>query len=152
MTFLTLTYILSLTLTKAPKCKYLHFTGRGTKAQNQVTCPIPHINYIGVWKASIQYEICYNKMFAIATKHDAFGNSKLPNVCSGQAKLEILGLNRKWNCEVKQKPRHLLKKTTHARKSTQFPSNQWKLIAKGKVLPLKDALCPQEVWPVGFLK
>lgn len=87
--------VLSLTLTKTLKCKYyhLHFTHRGTESQNEVTCPRPHINYVFV-KASIQYETCYLPVL-LQRNHNAFGNIKLPNLCSEQAKLEIPGLNWK---------------------------------------------------------
>lgn len=30
---------------------HLHFTDKKTKAQNEVTCPMPHINYTGICKS-----------------------------------------------------------------------------------------------------
>ena len=44
--------VLSLILSKTLKCKYhyLHFTDMGTEAQNEVTCSMPHIYYVGICK------------------------------------------------------------------------------------------------------
>lgn len=75
------------------------------------------------------------KAVLLLLEQGASGIIKLHNFCTKWAQLEIPGLERKWIYESKQ---------FHSPHNSLWPMKNH---CKGKELLLKEAPCPQEVWP-----